>query len=53
MMTFKQLSLMALLSVPLAFAACSDSDDSGTAGLGTLTPDAEGFGKANDVFTAE
>ena len=44
---------MALLSVPLAFAACSDSDDSGTAGLGTLTPDAEGFGKANDVFTAE
>ena len=31
--------------------ACSDDDDS--AGLGTLTPAEEAFGKANDVFTAD
>ncbi len=52
MMKVKNLSLIALLAMPLAFTACSDSDDSGE-GLGNLTPDEEGFGKANDVFTAE
>jgi len=52
MMKVKNLSLIALLAMPLAFTACSDSDDSGE-GLGDLTPDEEGFGKANDVFTAE
>ena len=51
-MKVKNLSLIALLAMPLAFTACSDSDDSGE-GLGNLTPDEEGFGKANDVFTAE
>jgi len=51
-MKVKNLSLIALLAMPLAFTACSDSDDSGE-GLGDLTPDEEGFGKANDVFTAE
>lgn len=42
--------LMGLVAIP-ALTACSDDDKLND--LGTLTPDEEVFGKANDVFTAE
>ncbi len=34
-------------------ASCHDDNDDTTTDLGTLTPSAEVFGKANDVFSAE
>ncbi len=45
-------SLIGLLACTCMLTACSDSSDN-TQDLGKLTPSSNGFGKANDVFTAE
>ena len=45
-------SLIGLLTCTCMLTACSDSSDD-MQDLGKLTPSDSGFGKANDVFTAE
>jgi CxxC motif-containing protein (DUF1111 family) len=52
MIQLSKQTLIGLLACTCMLTACSDSSDD-TQDLGKLTPSSSGFGKANDVFTAE
>ncbi len=52
MIQLSKKTLIGLLACTCMLTACSDSSDN-TQDLGKLTPSDSGFGKANDVFTAE
>ena len=52
MIQLSKQTLIGLLACTCMLTACSDSSDN-TQDLGKLTPSDSGFGKANDVFTAE
>ena len=52
MIQLSKQTLIGLLACTCMLTACSDSSDD-TKDLGKLTPSSSGFGKANDVFTAE
>ena len=52
MIQLSKKTLIGLLACTCMLTACSDSSDD-TQDLGKLTPSSNGFGKANDVFTAE
>ena len=52
MIQLSKKTLIGLLACTCMLTACSDSSDD-LQDLGKLTPSSSGFGKANDVFTAE
>ena len=52
MIQLSKQTLIGLLACTCMLTACSDSSDD-LQDLGKLTPSSSGFGKANDVFTAE
>ena len=52
MIQLSRQTLFGLLACTCMLTACSDSSEDMT-DLGKLTPSSNGFGKANDVFTAE
>ena len=52
MIQLSKQTLIGLLACTCMLTACSDSSDD-MQDLGKLTPSSNGFGKANDVFTAE